>query len=75
MRTFTDMERIYLEEILRRNIRENFENQTKSLETPMSVEERKLRSQIRKKCKIYMYELVLAQLCGVIPNKEMKKIM
>jgi len=37
------------------------------------VIKRKLRSRIRKKCKTYIYELALAELCGVIPDKEMKK--
>ena len=39
----------------------------------MTVEERKLRSRIRKKCRIYISELALAELSGVIPDKEMNK--
>jgi hypothetical protein len=73
MQTFTRKELGYLNILRRRNIRENFKNQTEPLEKPMNVEERKLRSRIRNKCKIYIYELALAQFCGLIPDKEMKK--
>jgi len=71
MQTFTYKELEYLNKLRKRNFLNNFKNQTEP--KPMSVEERKLRSRIRKKCKIYIYELALAQLCGVIPDKEMKK--
>ncbi|RLI61345.1 MAG: hypothetical protein DRO67_08120 [Candidatus Asgardarchaeum californiense] len=73
MRTFTPLEHMYLNFLMKRNALNEFKNPTEPLNKPMSVEERKLRSRIRKKCKIYIYELALAQLCGVIPDKEMKK--
>jgi len=73
MQTFTPKEYAYLQLLRRRNIKNNFENQTEPLNKPMSVEERKLRSRIRKKCKIYIYELALAEYCGLIPDREMRK--
>jgi hypothetical protein len=60
----------YLYELLDEIKYGNFKHNSKK---PMDVEERKLRSRIRKKCRIYIYELALAQLCGLIPDKKMKK--
>ena len=73
MQTFTYKELEYLNKLRKRNFLNNFKNQTEPLEKPMSVEERKLRSRIRKKCKIYIYELALAEYCGLIPDREMRK--
>ncbi|MEM3714007.1 MAG: hypothetical protein QXF82_03570 [Nitrososphaeria archaeon] len=73
MQTFTRKELEYLEKLMTRNIQNEFRNKTEPLKKPMDVEERKLRSRIREKCKIYIYELALAEFCGVIPDKEMKK--
>jgi len=58
---------------MKRNALKEFKNSTEPINKPMSVRERKLRSIIRRKCKIYIYELALAQFCGVIPDREMKK--
>jgi len=49
-----------LYKLLERNVEGNFKNSSEPLNRPMDVEERKLRSRIRKKCKIYIYELALA---------------
>lgn len=73
MQTFTPKELEYLNKLFMRNVQNEFRGQTEPLEKPMGVEERKLRSRIRKKCKIYIYELALAEFCGVIPDEEMKK--
>jgi hypothetical protein len=62
-----------LEKLRKRNFGNGFENQTEPLSKPMTVEERKLRSGIRRKCKTCIYYLALAQVCGVIPDKEMLK--
>lgn len=73
MQTFTPPERKYLRALMERNASNEFKNSTEPLNKPMSVQERKLRSRIRMKCKIYIYELALAEISGVIPDKEMKK--
>ena len=73
MQTFTPLEHMYLNLLMKRNALNEFKNPTEPLNKPMSVRERKLRSKIRRKCKIYIYELALAQFCGVIPDREMKK--
>ena len=73
MQTFTPLEYMYLNLLMKRNALNEFKNPTEPLNKPMSVRERKLRSKIRRKCKIYIYELALAQISGVIPDKEMKK--
>lgn len=70
---FSPLERLYLEELKKRNFANEYATQTKPLEKPMTVMERKLRSSIRRKCKFAFYEIALAQVCGVIPDKEMKE--
>jgi len=59
--------------LMKRNTLNDFKNATEPLSKPMSVKERKLRSKIRRKCKIYIYELALAEYCGLIPDREMRK--
>lgn len=69
MQTFTDKELLYLKELRKRNTANDFKNSAEPLTKPMSVEERKLRSKIRRKCKIYLYELTLAKYCGITYEK------
>jgi hypothetical protein len=70
----THREKAYLEMLRKRNFAEQFANQTAPLCKPMNTLERKTRSSIRRKCKMCIDELALAQICGVIPDKEMKEI-
>lgn len=75
MRTFTKKEYAYLEKLRRRNARLTAEGPLErlkdSLTKPMPVEERKLRSMIRKRCRRYLIELALAEYCGLIPDRVM----
>ena len=73
MQTYTPKEKAYLRLLMERNFKNEFRNQTEPLNKPMSVEERKLRSRIGKKCRIYSTELAVAEKCGIIPDKEMKE--
>ena len=72
MRTFTPNEIRYLYTLRKRNHSRDMKHIEEPLDKPMSVEERKLRSNIIRKCKAYIYELFLAEICGLIPDKEMK---
>ena len=69
----TRRERQYLEILKNRNMAEGFAHASEPLQKPMSVEERKLRSRIRAKCKLCIYELALAETSGLLPDKEMKE--
>jgi len=65
MQTFTYKEKQYVSELEERNIIENFKNDDRPLNKPMSVNERILRSRIKKKLRIYIDELVRAELAGI----------
>jgi hypothetical protein len=71
MQTLTPIERNYVWLLVKRNSKSQFKDKTKPLKKPMGIEERKLRSNIRKKCRIYMEELVLAEMSGAIPDRKM----
>lgn len=77
MRTFTQIELAYLDKLRRRNAKLFAEGLLdsikKPLTKPMPVEERKLRSNIRKRCRRYLIELALAEYCGLIPDRVMIK--
>jgi len=73
MQTFTDKEIRYLNRLRKRNICNHSPGNGGPLNKPMSVEERKLRSNIRRKCHIFMYELVLADSLGLALDKELGK--
>jgi len=68
----TSEEYEYLEKLKKRNISNDFNNQTEPLNGPMSAEESQLRNSIAKKCNVCLPELALAQLCGVLPTEEMR---
>ena len=72
MRTFTPREIRYLLTLKERNLSREWKHIEEPLDKPMSVEERKLRSSIVRRCKAYIYELYLAESGGLIPDKEMK---
>jgi hypothetical protein len=73
MKTFTEEEKHYLKRLRYRNYLESFKNQTNPLGNPMGAEEMRLRESIERKCDIYMAELALAQIAGVLPNKKMRE--
>lgn len=71
MQTFTRKEYEYLQALRARKVSNDFKHQVEPLDKPMTVEERKLRSRIKKKCNFYIFELALAEYCGVLPSKLM----
>ena len=75
MRTFTRNEYMYLETLRKRNSKlfseGPMEKIREPLNKPMTVEERKLRSNIRKRCRRYLFELALAEYCGLTPDRVM----
>jgi hypothetical protein len=73
MQTFTYKEEQYLLSLLERNFKNGFEGKSEPLNRPMDIDERKLRSRMRKKCDTYIYQLVLAELAGLLPDKKMKE--
>jgi hypothetical protein len=79
---FTSKERLYLENIKKRNhslLLECFSDPSKEQETnpwdpiekPMSVSERKTRGSIRRKMSTYAKELTYAFECGMLPEKQL----
>lgn len=73
MKGFSIDEFDYIEELIKRNFRENPPDWSIPLEKPMSARERKLRSRIRKKVAMFVEELARAQLAGLAPTPEMKE--
>ena len=72
MHTFTKEEEDYLNRLKVRNYFEGFKNQTDPLDNPMSAKETRLRESIENKCDVYITELGLAKVAGVLPNKKMR---
>lgn len=73
MRTFTEREIEYLLALKQRNFDSMFKKHTAPLSEPMKPQEEQLRERIGDKCTIYMQELGLAKIAGVLPNKKMKE--
>jgi hypothetical protein len=71
--TFTKEEEDYVNRLRYRNYFDDFKNQTSPLDNPMGVKEKKLRESIENKCDVYMAELGLAEIAGVLPNRKMRE--
>jgi hypothetical protein len=73
MDAFSCDEYEYLSKLKSRNKKNELRDQWQPLTEPMSSEESKLRRSISEKCDMYIFQLALAEFCGVLPTEKMKK--